>query len=188
MKHVHHIVPVHAGGTDDPENLVELTVEEHAEAHRKLFETYNRKEDYLAWKGLEGQISKEEILKEIYKENGRKMGLSNKGRIAPNKGKPMAEEQKEKLRKPKTEEHKEKLRKPKSNTSIMGKYERTDNIRKERSIISREIMKDNNIRSKISAANKIKSDPCPHCGKITNRSNIKRHVDSCKLRFSDNPL
>jgi hypothetical protein len=40
MKHKHHIVPRHMGGTDDPSNLIELTVEEHAEAHRKLWEQY----------------------------------------------------------------------------------------------------------------------------------------------------
>ena len=36
--HKHHIIPKHMGGTDDPSNLIELTIEEHAEAHRKLFE------------------------------------------------------------------------------------------------------------------------------------------------------
>jgi hypothetical protein len=30
LKHIHHIVPKHMGGTDDPSNLVELTVAEHA--------------------------------------------------------------------------------------------------------------------------------------------------------------
>ena len=59
--HNHHIIPRHAGGTDDPSNLVKLTIEEHAEAHRKLFETYGRKEDYIAWKGLSGQWTKAEI-------------------------------------------------------------------------------------------------------------------------------
>jgi hypothetical protein len=34
MKHKHHIIPKHMGGTDDSDNLVELTIEEHAEAHR----------------------------------------------------------------------------------------------------------------------------------------------------------
>jgi len=33
MKHKHHIVPKHMGGSDDPSNLIELTIEEHAEAH-----------------------------------------------------------------------------------------------------------------------------------------------------------
>jgi hypothetical protein len=59
--HKHHIIPRHAGGTDDPSNLVYLTVEEHAEAHRKLYEKYGRKQDLWAWKGLSGQWTKLEI-------------------------------------------------------------------------------------------------------------------------------
>lgn len=65
VKHKHHIIPRHAGGTDEPSNLVELTIAEHAEAHKKLYETYGRKEDYWAWMGLTGQIGKDEILKQI---------------------------------------------------------------------------------------------------------------------------
>ena len=55
--HTHHIVPRHMGGTDDPSNLVKLTVEEHAEAHRKLYEECNRWQDKVAWKALSGQIT-----------------------------------------------------------------------------------------------------------------------------------
>ena len=65
LTHTHHIIPRHAGGTDDPSNLEELTVEEHAQAHKELYEKYGRKEDYLAWKGLEGMISKQEIIREV---------------------------------------------------------------------------------------------------------------------------
>lgn len=65
MKHKHHIIPKHVGGTDDPSNLVELTVEEHAEAHRLLFEKYGRKEDEIAWKGLAGIIGKEQLVYEM---------------------------------------------------------------------------------------------------------------------------
>jgi hypothetical protein len=73
MKHKHHIIPKHMGGTDDTENLIELTIEEHADAHRILFEKYGKIEDYWAWKGLSGQIGKEEILREICKNNGKKV-------------------------------------------------------------------------------------------------------------------
>jgi hypothetical protein len=45
LMHIHHITPRHAGGTDDPSNLIELTVEQHAEAHRILFEQYGRWQD-----------------------------------------------------------------------------------------------------------------------------------------------
>jgi hypothetical protein len=64
-KHIHHIIPRHAGGTDDPENLIELTVEEHAEAHRKLWEEHNRWQDFMAWKALSGQIEIDDLRREI---------------------------------------------------------------------------------------------------------------------------
>jgi hypothetical protein len=56
-KHNHHIIPKHAGGTNDPENLVELTLEEHAEVHLKRFEKYGQWQDETAWKALSGQIT-----------------------------------------------------------------------------------------------------------------------------------
>lgn len=58
--HVHHIVPVHAGGTDDPSNLIKLTVEEHAEAHKKLWEDHGRWQDKLAWEMLSGKTTDSE--------------------------------------------------------------------------------------------------------------------------------
>jgi hypothetical protein len=60
--HMHHIIPKHEGGTDDPSNLVKLTIEEHAKAHRLLYEKNGKWEDYFAWQGLAGLISHEDIL------------------------------------------------------------------------------------------------------------------------------
>lgn len=60
------------GGSDDSSNIIELTVEEHAEAHRKLYEEYGFIQDYLAWKGLIGCITKEEIIRNISSANGKK--------------------------------------------------------------------------------------------------------------------
>jgi|DEB0MinimDraft_3_1074331.scaffolds.fasta_scaffold20521_4 hypothetical protein len=92
--HTHHIIPKHAGGTDDPSNLVQLTVEEHAEAHRRLYEEYGRWQDKLAWQGLAGMVGREEIIKEIQRENGRKVGrLSSK----PTLGTKRSEETKKKI-------------------------------------------------------------------------------------------
>ena len=54
IKHKHHIIPKHMGGTDDLTNLVELTVEEHIQAHRELYEKYGHKEDAWAVNVLRG--------------------------------------------------------------------------------------------------------------------------------------
>ena len=48
------------GGTDEKDNLVELTIEEHAEAHKKLYKEHGYWQDYLAWKGLLGLLSSDE--------------------------------------------------------------------------------------------------------------------------------
>ncbi len=50
------------GGTDAPSNLIELTIEEHAEAHRKLYEKYGDEFDRIAHLSLSGAIGKEEIM------------------------------------------------------------------------------------------------------------------------------
>jgi len=58
--HTHHIIPKHMGGSDHPLNLILLSIEEHAEAHKKLYEQHNNQYDYIAWKALSGQISSAE--------------------------------------------------------------------------------------------------------------------------------
>ena len=75
IKHKHHIIPKHMGGSNNPSNLVELTVEEHAEAHRKLYEQHGLWQDEIAWKCLSGQITTAEatILAVKKANTGRKM-------------------------------------------------------------------------------------------------------------------
>lgn len=67
------------GGTDDPSNLVELTIEEHAEAHRKLFEQHGHWEDEIAWKGLAKMIDRAEIISFTISKNNstRQKGSGN---------------------------------------------------------------------------------------------------------------
>lgn len=55
------------GGTDDPSNLIRLTIEEHAKAHLALYEKYGHIEDLWAYKGLSGQMTKEEMRIEAVK-------------------------------------------------------------------------------------------------------------------------
>lgn len=63
MKHKHHIIPRHMGGSDDPSNLIELSVEEHAQAHIKLYEQYGKKEDLCAYYMLSGKSQDPEFKK-----------------------------------------------------------------------------------------------------------------------------
>lgn len=60
--HKHHIIPKHMGGTDDPSNLVMVTVEQHANLHKQLWEDLGYKEDYAAWQGLSKMMNSEEII------------------------------------------------------------------------------------------------------------------------------
>lgn len=62
--HQHHKVPKHIGGSNDPSNLVELTIEDHAIAHKVLYHLWKRKQDLIAWKTLSGQITSEEARKQ----------------------------------------------------------------------------------------------------------------------------
>lgn len=79
MKHKHHIIPKHMGGTDDPENIIELTIEEHAKAHQLLWEEHGKREDWLAYQGLSKLIGREELLKEVLSMAGKKGGSNGKG-------------------------------------------------------------------------------------------------------------
>jgi hypothetical protein len=68
MFHKHHIIPKHSGGTDDSSNLIELSVKEHAEAHRILFEKYGKRQDEIAYKALSGRIGREEAIREAHRK------------------------------------------------------------------------------------------------------------------------
>ena len=72
MKHIHHILPKYLGGSDDPSNLIELTVEAHAEAHRLLYEQHGNWQDYCAWQALSGQIGQDEAMFMARSKGGRK--------------------------------------------------------------------------------------------------------------------
>ena len=84
LLHKHHILPKYMGGSDDPSNLIELTVTEHAEAHKKLYEQHGNWQDKIAWQSLSGQIGKDEAIQEA--------------RGAANRGKKRTPEQKERIR------------------------------------------------------------------------------------------
>jgi hypothetical protein len=151
------------GGTDDPSNLVELTVEEHAEAHRILFERYGKWQDNVAWKALSGHIGKEEIIHEIHKNmnKGRIPSLETREKMAAAKrGRKISQEHKKALNEGRrnsknSPEHNAKLKEFATGRKMSG-----DSIKK-----SSETRKKNNDTSKLaSLAGKIsmekyKNDP-----------------------------
>ena len=70
MKHKHHIIPRHAGGSDEPSNLVEVTVEEHANLHLSLYLEHGRWQDWLAFHAIAGIIECEDVVLEAQRRGG----------------------------------------------------------------------------------------------------------------------
>jgi hypothetical protein len=60
------------GGSDDPSNLIKLTVEEHADAHLELYYKHNKIEDWYAYLALSGQISSDEARRKVCSERMKK--------------------------------------------------------------------------------------------------------------------
>lgn len=117
--HIHHIIPVHMGGTDDPSNLIKLTVEEHAAAHKKLWEEHGHWQDKVAWQGLSKTIGKDEMIRTTISESNKNRVISSETRkrlSAIHAGRKKSPETREKMRlahtgKKFSEEHKQNMRK-----------------------------------------------------------------------------
>ena len=68
--HKHHIIPRYMGGTDAPDNLVEVTVEQHAMYHFCNYQLWNNEQDKIAWRALSSQISFAEAQYEAHRLGG----------------------------------------------------------------------------------------------------------------------
>lgn len=64
---IHHIIPKHEGGTDDPSNLVKLPRKLHQEVHYRRWLVYENISDLYAFQLLGGNLSDEELSK-IYED------------------------------------------------------------------------------------------------------------------------
>lgn len=183
IKHKHHIIPRHAGGTDSPDNLIELTVAEHAEAHRLLFEKYNRWQDEIAWKSLSGQIDTAEIsrLKSIYSSRGEKNRWYG---VGPMNGKTHSEETKEKIREARkkqvikhSEETKKKIGdKHRGKTTPDHVKKAVAESNKRRAGSKHRPHKNKGVKQKIIC--------CPHCNKEGGTTMYRWHFDNCKLKIN----
>lgn len=101
--HKHHIIPRHAGGTDDPSNLVELTIEDHAIAHEVRYRMHGDDRDRVAALMIRGQISGYDAFIEMVsrpksEEWKKAKSEAMKGENNPQYGKPTSQKQKELVR------------------------------------------------------------------------------------------
>ena len=68
MIHKHHIVPKHRGGSDDPSNIVEVSINQHIMFHFCEYQLHRDVRDKLAYKGLSGcDDERTELLREMSK-------------------------------------------------------------------------------------------------------------------------
>jgi hypothetical protein len=193
MKHKHHIIPRHAGGTDCPENLVELTIEEHAEAHKKLYEKYGKVQDKLAWMGLSKMITGQDILKELLSapksdEHKRKISMAHKGKKKPFMiGNTNAKGNAGKV---KSVEHKQKLSEAtlgKKRPDMIGNKLAAGNRTKTEKHQKKITAALNTEQSKLKAKATRAARPlvtCPHCGVDGKKGhNMSRfHFNNCKRK------
>ena len=91
MKHKHHIIPRHRGGTDDPSNLVEVTPIQHAMFHYCEWKLWGNMKDFCAYKMILGDVknpefrrARNEAFRDIILEGGRKWRKRNPDKVKEN--------------------------------------------------------------------------------------------------------
>lgn len=120
----------------DNENIVMLTAKEHFIVHRLLTKFITEKKILNKMHFAVFCMTRKDKKQERYKTTSRtyeylkaNISIAKKGNPAPNKGIPMKEEQKEKLRKPKSEECKKKISESKKGKKITPEQSRNKSIR-----------------------------------------------------------
>jgi len=88
MKHKHHIIPKHRGGSDVPSNLVEITPTQHAMFHYCEWKLWGNLKDFCAYKMILGDVKNPEFRKariiafqDIILEGGRKWRKNNPEKV-----------------------------------------------------------------------------------------------------------
>ena len=99
------------GGTDDSSNLMECTIEEHAELHLALYLSHGKYEDWVAFRGLSGQIGKEEMIRE-------RQLMAAASRVGSKRSEETKAKMSESAKKPKSLEHAESIRQARIGTTI----------------------------------------------------------------------
>lgn len=204
-KESHHIIPRCMGGSDDKDNLVDLTPEEHFVAHQLLAKIYPKNHSLIyAVKILMGSknysnkqfgwVRKRAVEASIKFHTGRKRSDETKEKISASlKGKirgPISEEHRINLSKSHkgkifTETHKKNI----SNRVITEEWRNKLSIANSCRTLenhSDKIKAGITEESKRKISEAVKNSPlkkCQHCGKECRGSNFTRwHGDNCKMR------
>jgi hypothetical protein len=74
MKHKHHLIPRYLGGSNELQNLVEVSPTQHAMFHYCNWCLWGNEEDKIAWRALAGYSKKEEIIHQVISLAGKKGG------------------------------------------------------------------------------------------------------------------
>jgi hypothetical protein len=74
MKHKHHLTPKYLGGSNELQNLVEVSPIRHAMFHYCNWRLWGNTEDKIAWRALAGYSKKEEIIHQVISLAGKKGG------------------------------------------------------------------------------------------------------------------
>lgn len=201
--HNHHILPKHLGGKNDKENLVKVTVDEHATIHKKLFKKFNQKQDWLAWQGLAGFLGKEKIISESIKLGSRKAGkiagrkAVESGRLIEMSKKGVKKFREKFLNEKKYKNHFSKISKLQKGVEKpkLRNYIWITNGVENKKIHINEIIppefKKGRTRKWRTGFNREKKEKicCPHCNKIGGKPVMKRyHFEYCKLKGSKNAI
>lgn len=162
----HHILPKHAGGTEEESNFTYLSHREHIAAHWLLWKIHGRQGDLIAWTG---NAKKQGHWKHT-EESKKKMCEAQKGR----KNQPHSEETKRKMSaahtgKKKSKEHIENLSK-----ALRGRYrEKSSQWGLKRTEESKKKMSERAKNRKVIV--------CPHCDTSATTNMTRWHFDNCKL-------
>ncbi|QBO63467.1 hypothetical protein G2540_00233 [Escherichia phage vB_EcoM_G2540] len=189
-KETHHIIPKCMGGSDDKENLVELTAREHFIAHWllcKIYDTPGLKKAF-GLMCLTGKNRSYKISSQLYELGrrrlseaaiGREVSMETREKISRAlKGRKFTKEHLARMRKPKTEEAKKNIAAAK--VGVLNPMYGTISP-------TRDVPHTKETRDLISLRTKQGTEypPCPHCGKKVNKGNALRwHYDKCKFKDS----
>jgi hypothetical protein len=184
--HKHHIIPKHEWknrfgtlvGINEKDNVVYLTVEQHSLAHKWLWEQFGKKEDYVAWMCLSGQITVEEAIKMASSRVGKLHSISTKIKISTSqKGKSHSPEHIERQRQShighkRSTETKNKISLAKIGIPLSDAHKQKIKL----SMIG--------VKHKLSES-KRKIIKCPHCNKVGAGPMYRWHFNNCKEKYNE---